>query len=167
MKTWSIIKTKSRFLIIKYSVPTILIRIELLELKVWMFSFLSIRSSRPEMPCYRSSHRRCSVKKGVLRNFAKFTEKHLCQRVFFNKVAGRRPGTLLRKTLWRRCFPVNFAKFLRHLRTTDSAVKKVFLRKNFFIEKYPWCSLSSNKISDLMSKNLLKRDSSICVFLRI
>ena len=27
-------------------------------------------------------------KKGVLRNFAKFTGKHLCQRLFFNKVAG-------------------------------------------------------------------------------
>ena len=27
-------------------------------------------------------------KKGVLRNLAKFTRKHLCQRVFFNKVAG-------------------------------------------------------------------------------
>ena len=30
-------------------------------------------------------------KKGVLRNFAKFTGKHLCQRLFFNKVAGLRP----------------------------------------------------------------------------
>ena len=36
----------------------------------------------------RSSHRRCFVKKGVYRNFAKFTGKHLCQRLFFNKVAG-------------------------------------------------------------------------------
>ena len=36
----------------------------------------------------RSSHQRCSVRKGVLRNFAKFTGKHLCQAVFFNKVAG-------------------------------------------------------------------------------
>ena len=36
----------------------------------------------------RSSDRRCSVKKGVLRNFAKFTGKYLCQRLFFNKVAG-------------------------------------------------------------------------------
>ena len=26
--------------------------------------------------------------KGVLRNFAKFTGKHLCQSIFFNKVAG-------------------------------------------------------------------------------
>ena len=35
----------------------------------------------------RSSHQRCSIKKGVLRNFAKFTGKHLCQSLFFNKIA--------------------------------------------------------------------------------
>ena len=29
---------------------------------------------------------RCFVKKGVLRNFTKFTGKHLCQSLFFNKV---------------------------------------------------------------------------------
>ena len=40
---------------------------------------------------FRSSHRRCSGKKGVLRNFAKLTKKHLCQRFFFNKCAGLRP----------------------------------------------------------------------------
>ena len=42
----------------------------------------------------RSSHPRCSVREGVLRNFAKFTEKHLCQSLFFNKVARLRPATL-------------------------------------------------------------------------
>ena len=36
------------------------------------------RSSRPDVFC----------KKGVLRNIAKLTGKHLCQSVFFNKVAG-------------------------------------------------------------------------------
>ena len=36
---------------------------------------------------YRSSHRKRSLRKGVLRNFAKFTGKHLCQRLFFNQVA--------------------------------------------------------------------------------
>ena len=61
----------------------------------------------------RSSHRRCSVKIGVLRKFVKFTRKYLCQRLFFNKVVGLWPATLLKKSLWRRCFPVNFAKFLR------------------------------------------------------
>ena len=30
--------------------------------------------------------------KGVLRNFAKFTGKDLCQSLFFNKVAGLMPG---------------------------------------------------------------------------
>ena len=31
----------------------------------------------------RSSHQSCSMKKGVLGNFAKFTGKHLCQNLFF------------------------------------------------------------------------------------
>ena len=64
---------------------------------------LKIRSSRPKVFC----------KKGVLRNFCKFRGKHLCQSLSFNKVTGLRPATLLKKRLWHRCFPVNFAKFLR------------------------------------------------------
>ena len=50
--------------------------------------------------CYffsRSSHRRCSIKKGVVRNFAKFAGKHLCQSLFFNKVTSLKPATLLKK----------------------------------------------------------------------
>ena len=46
---------------------------------------------------YRSSHQRCSMKKGVLRNFAKITGKHLCQSLFFDRVAGLRPATLLKR----------------------------------------------------------------------
>ena len=61
------------------------------------------RSSRPKVFC----------KKGVLRNFTKFTGIHLCQSLFFNKVAGFRSATLLKKRLWHRCFPENFVKFLR------------------------------------------------------
>ena len=34
---------------------------------------------------YRSSHRRCFVRKGVLRNFAKFTGKNLHQSLYFIK----------------------------------------------------------------------------------
>ena len=37
------------------------------------------------------------MKKSVLRNFAKFTGKHLCQSLFFNKIAGLRPATLREK----------------------------------------------------------------------
>ena len=53
------------------------------------------------------------MKKGCLRNFTKFTGKQLCQRLFFNKVAGLSPATLLKKRLWHKCVPVNFVKFLR------------------------------------------------------
>ena len=62
---------------------------------------------------FRSSRQRCSVKSGVLRNFAKFTGEQLCQSLFLNKVAGLRPVTLLKKRFWQRCSLLNFAKFLR------------------------------------------------------
>ena len=68
-------------------------------------------------------------KKGVLKNFTKFTGKHLCQSLFFNEVAGLRPTSspercagdevgpeacnFIKKRLWHRCFPVNFVKYLR------------------------------------------------------
>ena len=71
-----------------------------LKLYSWYYSF---KSSRPELFC----------KKGVLKNFTKFRGKHLCQSLFFNKVADLSPTTLLKKRLWHRCFPVNFSKFLR------------------------------------------------------
>ena len=51
--------------------------------------------------------------KSVRRNFAKLRGKHQCQILFFDKVAGLRPATLLKKRLCQRCFPVNFDKFLR------------------------------------------------------
>ena len=63
----------------------------------------------------RSSRREVFYKKGVLRNLGKFTGKHLWQSLFSItlQALGLRPATLLKKRLWRRCFPVNFAKFLR------------------------------------------------------
>ena len=79
------------------------------------------------------SKKRCSMKKGIPKTFAKFTWKHLCQSIFFNKTAGLRTVTL-KNRIWHRRFPVNFAKnfkdtFLReHLRTTAS-VKQSSLTK--------------------------------------
>ena len=56
---------------------------------------------------------KCSKKKGVPKNFAKFTGKHQCQSLLFNKVAGLRSATFLEKRLWHSCFFANFAKLLR------------------------------------------------------
>ena len=61
---------------------------------------------------WRSCFQRCSVKKGVYKNFAKFTGKHLYQSLFLNKVSALRLLVLIKKRPWHRCFPVNFAKLL-------------------------------------------------------
>ena len=47
--------------------------------------FAICRNSRPEVFC----------KKGVPSNFTKLTGKHLCQSLFYNKLAGLRPGVFL------------------------------------------------------------------------
>ena len=52
-------------------------------------------------------------KKGVLKDLAKFTGKHLYQILSFNKVAGLSLQLYLKNRLWHWCFPVNFAKSLR------------------------------------------------------
>ena len=52
-----------------------------------------------KVSAYRSSHPEVFCKKGVLRNFAKFTRKHMCRSLFLNKVAGLRSATLLKKRL--------------------------------------------------------------------
>ena len=86
---------------------------------------------------YRSSHRRCSIRKCVLRNFAKFAGKYMCQSLFFNKVAVFRVATFFKKRLWHRCFPVNFVRFLRapflHPRATASTVNHaISLKQTYF-----------------------------------
>ena len=88
---------------------------------------------------------RCSVRKGVFRNITKFTGKHLCQSLFFNKVAGLRAAIWLKKKLWLTCFPVIFAKCLRtaYLQNTSGwlllilfvACFFIFFIKNFHHEK--------------------------------
>ena len=45
-------------------------------------AFMMHVSSRPDV----------FSKKGVIENFAKFTEKHQCQSLFLNKVTGVRPA---------------------------------------------------------------------------
>ena len=64
---------------------------------------------------FRSSHRRCSLKQGDIKNFARLTGKHLCQSLFLNKVAGLTLQFLLKRRLWHRCFLVNFSKLFRTL----------------------------------------------------
>ena len=68
---------------------------------------------------YGSSCLEVLRRKGFLRSFEKLTGKHLSQSLLFNKVAGLRPVTLIKKRLWHRCFPDNFSKFLRTPSVTE------------------------------------------------
>ena len=89
------------------------------------------KSSRSEMFC----------KKGVLRNFTKLTGKQLFQSLIFNKVAGLRRATLLKKWLWHRCLPMNFVKFPR---------------TPFYIEYLWWLLLTMIRMDSVSRKNILK-----------
>ena len=66
------------------------------------------------------------MKKGVRRNFTKLTGKHLGQRPFFNKIAGLRPATLLKKETLTQVFSCEFCEiskntfYTEHLWTTAS-----------------------------------------------
>ena len=72
----------------------------------------------------------CLRPEAATRGFAKFTGKHLRQGLFLNKVAGLGPATLL-KRLWRSCFLVNFAKFLRTPFFTEHLWATAFVRPVF------------------------------------
>ena len=77
----------------------------------------TIRSSRPKV-----SVKRCSWK------FRKIHRKTPVPESFCYNVAGLRPATLIKKRLWHRCFPMNFAKFLR---------------TSFFTEHFWWLLLNN------------------------
>ena len=56
-----------------------------------------------------------------------------------NPCVGLRPGTLLKKRLWHRCFPVNFAKFLK---------------APFIIERLWWLH-SPSGVNQILKKNYI------------
>ena len=61
----------------------------------------SRRSSCPEVLC-----KKCFLE------ISQNSQENTCARVFFYKAADLTPTTLLKKRLWHRCSPVNFAKFV-------------------------------------------------------
>ena len=78
---------------------------------------------------FRRSNKRCSIKKNLFRNFTKFIGKHLCQGLFFNKVAGL---NFIKKETLAQVFSCEFRKifkntfFTEHLWTTASNTHGVY-----------------------------------------
>ena len=94
MKILSLMESKFNlffeFFLRKYTFPWYLDKLIFLT-----FSFKSL---------IEAVSRRCYVKKRVLTNFEKFSGKHLCQSLFFNKVAGSACG--------KKSLPQHFMLFL-------------------------------------------------------
>ena len=67
----------------------------------------------------------CCIKKDVIENFAKYTGKHLCQSLFFNKVAN-----FIKKETLAQVFSCEFGEifkntfFTEQLKTTASDLPK-------------------------------------------
>ena len=87
-----------------------------------LLKFFTARSSRKEVFC----------KKGVLGNFAKFTGKHLCQSIFFNKVADLR--TQVRK--------ISKNTFFYRTPLVTASVRRLHgYHIKYFRKEINWCSL--------------------------
>ena len=85
------------------------------------------RSTRPDIFC----------KKGVLRNFTKFTVKHLCQSLFFNKVAVEVACNFTKKETLVQVFSCEFCK----------------ISKNTFFTEH-WWLLQYMRIHDLIFRSI-------------
>ena len=85
---------------IKYSVKMGVETISSFAPQLWNLVAAEIKQS----PQSSSTHQWCSIKNSVLKILHNSQE---------NTSACLSPATLLKKRLWRRCFSVNFAKFLR------------------------------------------------------
>ena len=74
---------------------------------------------------FKISHQRCSVKKGVHKNFGNFTRKHLSWILFLIKLQVFRPATLLKRNS-----------------NTGVLLWNLQIFKNVYFEEYLWASAS-------------------------
>ena len=85
-------------------------------------SLLEAVAPRSDTSQSRSSHRRCSVKK-VFLEISQNSQGNTCARI-----------SLFKKRPWGRCFPVNFAKFLRTPFLQNTSGRLLLKLSNFVSE---------------------------------
>ena len=107
--------------------------------------------------------------KGVLKNFAKFTRKYLCQSLLFNKVSDLRPTTLLKRNseadvfLWILQILKN-TFFTEFLWTTVESKYFWFFRAKFCEQVNSTIQGRKAKISNYWHKDSLKEPFSLVWF---
>ena len=113
-------------------------------------NFQVFTNETEKKPFSRRSHRRCSVKKGLLKNFANFTGKHLCWSLVLIKLQAWRSSFLLKRDS-NTSVSCEFCQiFIEHLRWLLLSFTRDFLR--FFqnmrenLEKSTGCLLKQQHI---------------------
>ena len=105
----------------------------------------------------KSNHRRCSTKKDVFKNFAKFAWKHLCQSLYFNKIVGlnlqHSKETLAQVLSCEFCSIFINTFFTKHLQVTAPEDWKLFrpLTTNVPLEKKEPVNRFEGQINRLVS----------------
>ena len=97
-------------------------------------------------------------KKSVLKNFTKFTGKHLYQKLLFNKAADLRLVTLLRKESLVQVFPCEFCEIFKSniFYGTPPMTARYSLSKLDILELFLGCTGRYNKNLDFPSNKIYR-----------
>ena len=82
---------------------------------------------------FRGSCFKSFYEKGVLENLVKFTAKHLCQRLFFDNVAGLKPASSSNKDSGGDVFLRVLRKYLFYKHLGTASEEQLFMLKSFFV----------------------------------
>ena len=114
---WQICWSSGLYLRFFFENPYLAMAEWIMSLLFYFFFFGGVkRDYRHKMGQCQKQSPEVFCKKGVLRNFAKFTAKHLCQSLFYNKVVKKIIINYIRKTLHLRCltgFWINLSEWRR------------------------------------------------------
>ena len=92
-----------------------------------------LREVKQGLRDHQKQPQKYSIKKGVLKNFAIFTGKHLCRSLFLSFKA----WNFIKKRLQHRCFPLNIDKFLRKPILKDSCLRRLLDQTSrYFYRKF-------------------------------
>ena len=114
------------------------------------------------------SHRRCSIEKGVLKDFTKFTRKDLYWSLFFNKVVGWSPRQVFSCELWK-IFKNPFLRntpgrllLLKATKNYENSWKKTL--EKFYSFKYFLIHLSLVMLPNYLYERLAQKFKSVISF---
>ena len=109
----------------------------------WIFSYLSEVERKSKFRRNSFYRRKVAFYKDLTRSRNSFHGKNS------QKNTCARPATLMKKILWHRCFPVNFAKFLKQLflqSTSDGCFCNYLNHRGLFEHPYSYLRRTLSKI---------------------